>query len=278
MLTSQSRPLPFPHATSHQLPVILQKQVESGGPLNCKYDTGQCVGGGGGFSPRRRRTGSVYCMPVDIVNPEAESSVLTKETATSLPYPRHVRPHVTRAMCCSCAGNAGYVTEKSKKAVPLHAMKALGGRGDIAPTHDLGTRWGWVVSVTARPRFIPRERTPGTHCTGGWVGPRAGLDTEVRGKILCPCRGSNLDRPVVQPVVRQYTAWASPAPETRMYRQERQKINRYSSLRINKYRYEIQEQKQVPGRYTGLFRELSESTISPRFTMIPIKKFRCKVL
>jgi hypothetical protein len=40
---------------------------------------------------------------------------------------------------------------------------------------------------------------------GGWVGLRAGLDTEVRGKILCFCRGSNLDRPVVQPVARHYT-------------------------------------------------------------------------
>jgi hypothetical protein len=49
---------------------------------------------------------------------------------------------------------------------------------------DLSTRWGWVVSVTSRSRFSPGERTPGTHCTGGWVGPRAGLDTEVRGKIL----------------------------------------------------------------------------------------------
>jgi hypothetical protein len=38
------------------------------------------------------------------------------------------------------------------------------------------------------------------------VGPRAGLDTEARGKILCPRRGSNPDRPVVQPVVRHYTA------------------------------------------------------------------------
>jgi hypothetical protein len=75
-------------------------------------------------------------------------------------------------------------------------MKALGGRGGIAPTIvDLGSRWRWVVSVTPRPRFSPGERTPGTHCTGGWVGPRAGLDTEVRGKILCPCRGSNRDRP-----------------------------------------------------------------------------------
>jgi hypothetical protein len=39
------------------------------------------------------------------------------------------------------------------------------------------------------------DRTPGTHCTGGWVGPRAGLDTEAGGKILCPRRGSNPDRP-----------------------------------------------------------------------------------
>jgi hypothetical protein len=42
------------------------------------------------------------------------------------------------------------------------------------------------------------------------MGPRAGLDTEARGKILCPCRGSNPDRPFVQPVVRHYTAWERP--------------------------------------------------------------------
>jgi hypothetical protein len=62
-----------------------------------------------------------------------------------------------------------------------------------------------------------RAFTPGTHCTGGWVDPRAGLNTEDRGKILCSCRGSNPDRPVVQPVVRHYTAWANPAPSTRLY-------------------------------------------------------------
>jgi hypothetical protein len=33
---------------------------------------------------------------------------------------------------------------------------------------------GWSDS---RPgRFTARERAPGTHCIGGWVGPRAGLD------------------------------------------------------------------------------------------------------
>jgi hypothetical protein len=63
----------------------------------------------------------------------------------------------------------------------------------------------WSVSRPGRA-FTPGERTPGTHCTGGWVGPRAGLNTEVSGKILCPRRGSNPDRPVYQPVVRHYTA------------------------------------------------------------------------
>jgi hypothetical protein len=30
--------------------------------------------------------------------------------------------------------------------------------------------------------FCPGECTPGIYCTGGWVGPRAGLDTEAREK------------------------------------------------------------------------------------------------
>jgi hypothetical protein len=57
--------------------------------------------------------------------------------------------------------------------------------------------------------LYPRGKDP--RYPGGWVGPRAGLDIEDGGKILYPCRGSNPDRPVVQPVVRHYTAWANPA-------------------------------------------------------------------
>jgi hypothetical protein len=49
-----------------------------------------------------------------------------------------------------------------------------GGRGIALLFLDLGATRGWVVSTTLRPLY-PRER-PGTHCTGGWVGPRAGLD------------------------------------------------------------------------------------------------------
>jgi hypothetical protein len=62
-----------------------------------------------------------------------------------------------------------------------------------------------MVSVTPRRRFSPGERTPGTHCTGGWVGSRAGLDTKDTGKIIFFCRVSNLDRPIVQYVVRHHT-------------------------------------------------------------------------
>jgi hypothetical protein len=54
-------------------------------------------------------------------------------------------------------------------------------------------RGEWSVSLAA---LYPAERAPGTHCTGGWVGPRAGLDAEVRGKILCLCWGSNTGHPV----------------------------------------------------------------------------------
>jgi hypothetical protein len=35
---------------------------------------------------------------------------------------------------------------------------------------------GWVVNATTRPLY-PRE-SPGSHCIGGWVGPRACLDRQ----------------------------------------------------------------------------------------------------
>jgi hypothetical protein len=76
-------------------------------------------------------------------------------------------------------------------------------------TTHLWKRRGVSGQVTPRPRFSPGERTPGTHWTGGWVGPRAALDTEVREKIPYLCRGSNLDRSVVQSVATHYTDLAT---------------------------------------------------------------------
>jgi hypothetical protein len=48
---------------------------------------------------------------------------------------------------------------------------------------------GWVVSVTPQLHITPKERTPSTHCAGGWVDPRASLDTKARGEILSPLLG-----------------------------------------------------------------------------------------
>jgi hypothetical protein len=61
---------------------------------------------------------------------------------------------------------------------------------------------GGEWSVSRRGRALRPGKDPGTHCTGGWVGLRAGLDTEAIGKIFT----SGGDRtPVVQSVVRHYT-------------------------------------------------------------------------
>jgi hypothetical protein len=49
-----------------------------------------------------------------------------------------------------------------------------GGRSVALSILNLNTRRVWVVSTTPRPLY--HRKKPGTHCTGGWVGPRTGLD------------------------------------------------------------------------------------------------------
>jgi len=49
------------------------------------------------------------------------------------------------------------------------------GRGIALLFHDRRNRRGVSGQQHAPAALYPRER-PGTDCTGGWVGPRAGLD------------------------------------------------------------------------------------------------------
>jgi hypothetical protein len=72
------------------------------------------------------------------------------------------------------------------KAVPLQE------RGLVLPFRDLGARMGCLISITPRPLY-PRER-PGTHCTRGWVGPRAGLDVCEKSRPNRPARSQSLYR------------------------------------------------------------------------------------
>jgi hypothetical protein len=58
---------------------------------------------------------------------------------------------------------------------------------------------GWVVSVMPQPRFTAGENTTGTHCTGGWVGPRASLDARSQREnplLLLGIEPWSLGRPV----------------------------------------------------------------------------------
>jgi hypothetical protein len=70
---------------------------------------------------------------------------------------------------------------KSKsKAVPVLSCRRQGGEEIYS---FLTTALGGVSGQRHAPAALyPRERAPGTHWTGGWVGLRAGLDTEARGK------------------------------------------------------------------------------------------------
>jgi len=60
-----------------------------------------------------------------------------------------------------------------------HPMKSLcrhrGDEGTARTCLQSTTSNVWVVSTTLRPPY-PLER-PGTHCTGGWVGLGASMDT-----------------------------------------------------------------------------------------------------
>jgi hypothetical protein len=72
-------------------------------------------------------------------------------------------------------------------------------------THSLTLALGDEWSASRSGRFTPRERAPGTHWIGGWVGPRAVLNAVVKRKIPSPRRESNPRTPIVQPVSQRYT-------------------------------------------------------------------------
>jgi len=66
---------------------------------------------------------------------------------------------------------------------------------------------GWVVNTTPRPLY-PREGT-GTHCIGGWVGARAGLDGYGKS------RPTGTRSPDPQLVASRYTDYIIPAHNSR---------------------------------------------------------------
>jgi hypothetical protein len=74
---------------------------------------------------------------------------------------------------------------------------------------DLGTRCEWSASRAGC--IIPRERASDTHWIGGWVGPRAGLDSfDVEDKSFpYPCRESDSGRLTLR---QKYVKWNESPP------------------------------------------------------------------
>jgi hypothetical protein len=72
----------------------------------------------------------------------------------------------------------------------------------------LGTGLGWVVSITPRPCFTPGERTPvPIEQKAGWA-PEPVWTQGLEERSSAPVGDRT---PIVQPVVRHYTAWATAA-------------------------------------------------------------------
>jgi hypothetical protein len=100
------------------------------------------------------------------------------------------------------------------KSVPPHATKALGGeRRHSSYSFSTSALDGGEWSASRPDRALPPGKgPPSTHCTGGWVGLRAGLDTEVRGKFLSPLPGIE-PRSLRRQARRRTLYWLSyPAP------------------------------------------------------------------
>jgi len=73
-------------------------------------------------------------------------------------------------------GLSEYYIVTECKVIPLCTMRAYGGRIGIAlPILDFENRWREVCGQTSHISCITQRKNPGTHGTGRWLVPRAGL-------------------------------------------------------------------------------------------------------
>jgi hypothetical protein len=77
---------------------------------------------------------------------------------------------------------------RKSKAVPLRNASA---KDETCSSYSFSSALDGVSGQSHAPAALyPRIRTPGTHCTGGWVDIRTGLDTEARGKHPLPLQST----------------------------------------------------------------------------------------
>ena len=94
------------------------------------------------------------------------------------------------------------------KVHPITGHEGQEGKQRYSSTLSLTSALGGVGGQIHVPAALPPGKGLGTHCTGGWVGPKAGLDG--CGKISPP---PGFDPRTVQPVAIHYTDFGIPAPK-----------------------------------------------------------------
>ena len=102
-----------------------------------------------------------------------------------------------------------YIGKGKGKGHPLQALRHCtvrtahrGSRSIALPFHDHGTRRG--EGQRHAPAVLYSRERPGTHCTEGWVGPRARLDMCGKSRPT-----PEFDPRTVQPVASRYTDYAT---------------------------------------------------------------------
>jgi hypothetical protein len=86
-----------------------------------------------------------------------------------------------------------------KQTVALHATKALGRRGGIAPTHSRPLyQMGMSALAPGKGPLVPMLQEAGCAPEPVWT-------HRLEERPFHLCWGSNLDHPVIHPIVRHYT-------------------------------------------------------------------------
>jgi hypothetical protein len=95
------------------------------------------------------------------------------------------KEHGTQHVCPFDFCNIKQTYTKLFNSVPHHEDVLVEWR--YSSTHSVTSALdGGELSASRFGRFTPKERAPGTHWKGGWVGPRAVVDAVVKRKIPSP--------------------------------------------------------------------------------------------
>jgi hypothetical protein len=137
------------------------------------------------------RSSTVYLGVYEIEGELQISTLIIVKSGRICKCMKAVTSHMQRRKAKSINGKV-----RQRKFVPV-SWKHTGEWRYSSTFLYLGTRWRWGLNLTPLPFYL-WGKSPGTHCIGGWVGPRSGLNAVEKRRILY-CRESNSSCPASSP-------------------------------------------------------------------------------